>query len=184
MIDPTKITNFCRSIAEQEEFLLFSVSVAGKNSKVQAQKLQQFLSGSNNDETPFQYIARLGEGLTDAIKACKLGQYDRISRCFAELSKKDITSVSFLELLSVSGIGPKTANFFLMHSRKDYVGAALDTHILKFIREQGYDAPKATPPVKQYLKWQTIFLDLCARLWPNRTIAEIDLEIWKSYITN
>jgi thermostable 8-oxoguanine DNA glycosylase len=70
----------------------------------------------------------------------------------------------------------------LLHSRKDYIGAVLDTHLLKFIRAQGYiDAPKSTPPPSKYAKWQKIFLDLCAKLFPDKTIAEVDLEIWKSF---
>ena len=182
MINPLQITNFNRTEAELEEFLLFAVVVAGKNATIQAQKLEQFLSGRIAGSTPFEYIDDLGENLESALRACKLGQYTRIAKCFREVSLYRIEKLMFQDLISIHGISNKTANFFLLHSRKDYVGCALDVHILKFIRTNGYpDAPKQTPPPSKYEKWQNIFIDLCNRLFPDKSLAEADLEIWKSY---
>lgn len=47
MIDPNNITKFYRTEAELEEFLLFCIIVAGKNSKIQAKKLAEFLEGGD-----------------------------------------------------------------------------------------------------------------------------------------
>jgi thermostable 8-oxoguanine DNA glycosylase len=181
MIDPNNITNFNRTETELEEFLLFCVLVAGKNSEVQAKKLQEFLG----DDVchPFLLISYLNrEGkLEQELQKHKLGQYKRISKCFVELLKfgGKLKEVTFFDLIKVYGLGFKTANFFLLHSRKDYVGAVLDTHILTWMRNKGFNTPKSTPPPQKYLYWQEVFLDLCRELWPNISIAQIDLNIWK-----
>ncbi len=43
MIDPRKVTKFDRTPEELEEFLLFSVVVAGKGAFQQAKKLDEFI---------------------------------------------------------------------------------------------------------------------------------------------
>jgi thermostable 8-oxoguanine DNA glycosylase len=181
MIDPLKITNYERTEEELQEFLLFSIVVAGKNSAIQSKKLSEFLTKGS----PFDLIKRLNEkgDLLAHLQSCKMGQYGRIVQSFLGVLKFEgkLSTVSLIELASIKGIGFKTANFFLLHSRKSYIGAVLDTHILKFLRAQGYDAPKSTPPLSQYPKWEQVFLDLCARLYPTQTIADVDLSIWTQY---
>jgi hypothetical protein len=44
MITPTTITNYNRTEEELEEFLLFSILVAGKGAEQQAKKLDAFLA--------------------------------------------------------------------------------------------------------------------------------------------
>lgn len=181
MINPKNITNYNRSESELEEFILFAVLVAGKNSKTQSEKLNLFLG--DNIDSPFDYIEFLidkNELMEKAVKY-KLGQYKRIFRCFTELIKYKnmLSKITKKELMSIYGISSKTANFFLMHSRKGYVGACLDTHILKWLRSLGYNAPKSTPSVKKYDYWEKIFVDECKKIFPNKNLADIDLEIWK-----
>jgi thermostable 8-oxoguanine DNA glycosylase len=94
------------------------------------------------------------------------------------------SAIPDIQLMGIYGISSKTANFFLTHSREGYIGATLDTHLLRWLRTKGYDAPKSTPSVKKYPYWEKIFLDLCAELWPNRSIAEVDLQIWKEMRAN
>jgi thermostable 8-oxoguanine DNA glycosylase len=58
----------------------------------------------------------------------------------------------------------------------------LDVHILKFLRDNGYpNAPKQTPSEKAYLKWEKVFLAVCKEMFPHKSIAEIDLDIWTKY---
>ena len=99
MIDPAKITNFNRTQSQLEEFLLFCIVVAGKNSKVQAAKLGEFLShlrrglGVQSAEenpnlirplSPFALInlARgfCEGGIRPALEKCKMGQYGVLRR--------------------------------------------------------------------------------------------------------
>lgn len=181
-IDPRRITDYERSEHELEEFLLFSVVVAGKRSDVQSQKLAAFLA-SSRAASPFgavRALARRG-ALEAAVRRQKLGQYTRIVGAFHAVAHGgvDLATCSAGELEAVPGIGPKTSRFFLLHSRRGARVAALDTHILAWMRSQGYAAPAATPQGSAaYLRLETAFLGLAdaAGVSP----AEFDLGIWKS----
>lgn len=183
MIDPANITKFDRTQAELEEFLLFCIVAAGKNSKVQAKKLDEFLF--NVDElSPFEWVRELvkTKSLRAALERVKLGQYNRLETAFYQVAHcifpKDC-SLSALE--SVDGIGSKTARFFILHSRPDQQLAVLDTHILRYMREvHGIKTPKATPPKKskRYADLQTQFLALVPT---GTSVADFDLSIWNYY---
>jgi thermostable 8-oxoguanine DNA glycosylase len=190
MITPTNITNYNRTQAELEEFLLFAIIVAGKTAKTQAEKLNQFLKlksklGLPSDTTPFQYLQFLCnlQDMKTPMMVCKLGQYNRIEKAFRGIIQFHgrLDTVSVEELESVEGIGPKTARFFLLHSRPNQRIAALDTHILKYMSEKGYNVPKSTPSKKKYRKIELDFLSECDKAGKN--VADMDLEIWKSYAT-
>ena len=185
MITPHNITNYNRTQAELEEFLLFAILVAGKTAKTQAEKLNQFLTSAKVcDISPFDWIEKLSQycGLMDSMKHYKLGQYNRLDKAFKGILqfKGKLDSVSAQELETIDGIGPKTSRFFLLHSRPNLRVAVLDTHILKFLSEMGYKVPKATPSSKKkYRKIELDFLAECDKQGKN--VADMDLEIWKSY---
>lgn len=186
MIDPTKITNYNRNQRELEEFLLFCIMVAGKSASGTAQKLHQFLMRRENNESPLEYVdalvhEELNLDLDTAMRNVRLGQYKRLGTAFRGILQfqNRLHEVSVEDLESISGIGSKTARFFILHSRPNVSHAVLDTHILKWLREQGVDAPKSTPPKKKYAELEKIFLTFA---WKNEiTPAELDLQIWKSY---
>lgn len=185
MITPTEITNYNRTEAELEEFLMFAILVAGKNSKMQAQKLENFLNPmmSTMGLTPFGVLEHMIKtaSLGTQMKFARLGQYKRIETAFRQILtfKGDLKKVSIQDLESVKGIGSKTARFFILHSRKDVKCAVLDVHILKWLREQGYNAPKQTPSKKKYGLLEQIFL---TEAWKHEmTPADLDLMIWKSF---
>ena len=71
MIDPDDITKFDRTDFELLEFWLFCCIVAGKNSKVQAKKLDEF------------FMHRLsGCDIATSVHNAKLGQYSRLIPIF------------------------------------------------------------------------------------------------------
>ena len=184
MISPTNITNHNRSQSELEEFLLFCIMVAGKSAKQTALKLNQFLNFTRDkDMSPFDYINDLKENdsLDVAVKICKLGQYKRLSRAFGEIVKFQgrLHEVSVEDLESINGIGPKTARFFLLHSRPDQRLAVLDTHLLAHMREDlGMDVPKSTPNKNKYKVLEEKLLKVIDE--SGKTFAEYDLDVWKS----
>ena len=47
-INPSKITDFDRSVEDKELFFLFCISVVGKNSEVQARKINEMFSGTSH----------------------------------------------------------------------------------------------------------------------------------------
>jgi endonuclease III len=190
MVDYLNITNFNRTNEELEEFLIFSILVAGKRADVTAKKLEIFLSGAPDfgylGASPLDYLGHLvttGQLIT-ALTAYRLGQYNRLGLAFAEVLKFRgiLKNISVRRLETVTGIGPKTARFFCLHSREDARHAVLDTHILHFMRDLGYAAPPTTPTGNKYLYWEQVFLSLCAT--EDKSPQAYDLEIWKKYSNN
>jgi hypothetical protein len=179
LIDPHNITDYNRSDDDLQAFWLFCVLVAGKNSKIQARKLADFLRpAAACGFSPFKYIElRSAKFLDEDIRAEKLGQYARVKRCFLESLSLDLRRCTVDDLEAVYGVGPKTARFFLTHSRPDQNFAVLDTHILRWMRVNvdAY-APRATPSGKRYAEVEQDFLAYCAER--NVSPAELDLQIW------
>jgi len=186
VIDPHNITNFNRSRYELEAFWLFSILTAGKNARVQANKLAAFLANTVHMEvTPFEYIQFLetdeDSSLDEAIRHDKLGQYERVHRAFTESLSLDLYNCTVDDLESVYGVGCKTSRFFLLHSRENQQLAVLDTHILKWLRAEGMStAPLKTPTsTNTYKRWEMRFLRHAESL--GRDVAELDLDIWSFY---
>ena len=177
-----------------EWWIVFSVMVSGKKSK-RAEKLTNKLvdnsSWLNTDRIPIFPLTVLRElikenRLAERLRELRTGQYDRIEKALTLLvyfigkGKLDLFNCTAQELEEIPGIGPKTARFFLLRTRSDVRHAALDTHILKWLRSRGYDVPKSTPQSgKRYAEIEKIFLDECDKA--DKTPAVMDMEIWKSY---
>ena len=193
LIDPYNITNFNRTKNELEEFLLFCIVVAGKTAYIQAQKLQDFLTSVNarlmmpEHINPFQTIKSADHHgiLLQEIQKAKLGQYKKIHSAFKYISehKIDLSKTTPEELEQIPGVGMKSSRFFLLHSDINWNNdiAILDTHILKFIKENiDVNAPKSTPTIKvTYKYWEDLFLYWCE--CRNKNVADFDLEVWKLY---
>jgi 3-methyladenine DNA glycosylase/8-oxoguanine DNA glycosylase len=184
-INPTKITNFERSDAELQAFWLFCIFVAGKNADRAGRCVGKLLSHSQAQypNTPFSYLASLGEtGIHNVLVCHRVGQYARITRAILESLSLDLRDASAEELQGVFGVGPKTARFFILHSRRSVNVAVLDTHILRWMREHGIeDAPKSTPPRAKYAHFESLFLCLANVYFPHLSTAEVDLLIWCQY---
>jgi hypothetical protein len=191
MITPTTITNYNRTEAELEEFLMFAILVAGKSAEQQAIKLDLFLKQQQyansvslgHGWTPFEELKLQiqNDYLDGNMRRFKLGQYKRITNAFKGILdlKGRLKSVTIEELEAIKGIGSKTARFFILHSRPDAKVAVLDTHILKWLKEKGYNVPKSTPPKKKYAEIELLFLQ--EAIFHQLNPADLDLEIWKSY---
>jgi thermostable 8-oxoguanine DNA glycosylase len=186
MIDPTQITNYNRTEAELEEFLMFAILVAGKTAKTQAQKLENFLNPmmSTMGLTPFGVLEQMVKtaSLGTQMKFGRLGQYKRIETAFRQILtfKGDLKKVSVQDLESIKGIGPKTARFFILHSRPNAQIACLDVHILKWLaKETRIGMPKATPSGKKYAEIEQLFLTEASIR--GMAPADLDLQIWKSF---
>ena len=184
LVDPNNITKFDCTDHELQLVLLFWICAAGKKASTAARNLDRMLSyGSDRfgmDE-PFKIIRRFGAELAESMRIHGIGCYNNKSRSMLDLADKDfdLKKCSVSDLESVHCIGPKTARCFLIHSRKDARFAGLDTHALKYMREQGFDVPKSTPSGKKYLDLEAKFLEMADR--SGKTPAEFDLDIWRHY---
>ena len=184
MIDPDIITQYNLNEKELQEHILFWVCAAGKNGRTAAKCCDKFLNliGANEIYLPFTVIQGLPrEILPGLLKNCGIGCYNSKARTMWELahSKLNLKTCTAEDLEEIYGIGMKTSRCFILHSRENARYAGLDTHILKFLRKLGYDAPKSTPTGKKYLKLESIFLKYADKL--GKKPADLDLEIWNKY---
>jgi thermostable 8-oxoguanine DNA glycosylase len=189
MIDPTRITDFNQTKEQLEEFLLFWICAAGKNAKSAAKGLDSLMTElhykTGLDWAPFAAIREYGKRkLPAALKRNGIGCYNQKARTFWELANSgfNLKTCSAADLETIPGIGMKTSRCFIIHSRKEADCAGLDVHILRYLRDQGYEVPKQTPTKKEYLRIEQIFIDLARKA--NRPIAEFDLAIWNQYSGN
>lgn len=180
-IDPKQVTQYDRSQAELEAFWLFCILVAGKNSDTTSNVLARMLSSVKNG-TPFDSIRSLGEiGLHNLLVVHRVGQYSRIQKAIWSSLDLDLRTCTKEDLMEIHGVGPKTARFFLLHTREFCDEIVLDTHILRWMREKcGIEnAPANTP--QDETEYEEL-ASLCKRLmnshYPNMTLAQIDLLIW------
>lgn len=165
-----------------EARLLYSVVVAGKNAKFANDVIRRWLKNNTlSDETPFETIRHLDESgaLEDSFRLARTGNYGKVTAAARGMARAglDLYTCTPGDLERVKGIGPKTSRFFIMWTRPDASYAALDVHILRWLRAQGYDAPKSTPQSqKRYAELEHIFIkEAEAR---GKTPRELDEEIW------
>ena len=136
---------------------------------------------------PFQSLKSAEQHgiLFEEIKKAKLGQYKKIYSGFKYITEREynLSRMTPQILEEIPGVGMKTSRFFLLHSDTFYKDkiAILDTHILKFIKENIDErAPKSTPVIPlTYRFWEERFLNWCEQ--NNKNVADFDLEVWKSY---
>lgn len=182
-IDPKQVTQYDRSQAELEAFWLFCILVAGKNSDTTSRVLERLLSNRIfPNMSPFEYIRSLGStGLYNLLVANRVGQYHRIHEAIWSSLDLDLYTCTKDDLMEIHGVGPKTARFFLLHTREFCDEIVLDTHILRWMREKcGVEnAPANTPQnEKQYEELASLCKRLMNAHYPNMSLAQIDLLIW------
>lgn len=185
MVDPFNVTNFERSLRELEEYFLFCVAVAGKKATMIAGKIDEFLSESRADETPFEYVLRLDfEGrLAERLLEVRLGKYAVLSRAYPlAAAKPGLVHASSDELEMIPGVGPKTARFFILHTRPDARVAVIDTHVLKYLKSRGHKVPKGFPTGQTYARLEALMLEEIDA--SGMTGAEFDLAVWSHYASN
>jgi thermostable 8-oxoguanine DNA glycosylase len=178
---PTDITNYNRTDVELQTFWLFCVLVAGKNSDTTA-KLVKKLLNNRGDMTPFEFIKSLKlVELHNYLVSHRVGQYDRIKKALFFSARLNLRTCTRDDLLEIHGVGPKTARFFLLHTREFCDEVVLDTHILRWMREKCgiKDAPKNTPQnPEKYAKFAGLCKYLIEQHFPGLSLAQADLMIW------
>tara|TARA_B000000557_G_scaffold77247_1_gene61869 strand:- start:16061 stop:16654 length:594 start_codon:yes stop_codon:yes gene_type:complete len=193
MIDPKKVTDYNRNEWQLQEFLIYCICVAGKKSEIESPKVRKFCTDPRFGFglTPFQLIRKLlsvssveGDGLMQHLKKHKIAPYQQRYNSFKDivtLLDKDLREVTIDELQEVRGISTKTSRFFLTHSREDFDEPVLDTHILRFLSDFGYnDVPKSTPQnPKVYERLSKLFRSIAR--FEGKSVTDFDLEVWTKY---
>lgn len=169
------------SLWELQARLIYAVLVAGK-SAVFAEAKVLALVGDRIDDLPFDVIReyiRRGD-IEEWLRSERVGTYGRLMKCFPDLVELDPRTCTIHQLEAVHGVGPKTARFFVLWTRPGAMCAALDTHILKWLRSLGYDAPKSTPQAgARYDELEKVFLHEAEKR--GKAPRDLDFEVWDSY---
>lgn len=189
MINPDKITNYNLSTSKLEENLVFWVLVAGKTAKTTAKNLDKLLKklhaygweGKKN--SPLQLLNRFNvEELALILKACGFGCYNLKAESLKQLASANLNlkTCSVEDLEKIKGIGRKTSRCFVMHTRKNARCAGLDTHLLKFLNDLGYNVPRSTPGSDRlYKEVEGKLLSVVDKT--KRSPAALDLLVWRVY---
>ena len=194
MIDPYDLTKPWDARRLQEWFL-FGVCVAGKGASQTADKVEALIADMKafacrvngspimmKNLTPFgavNYAIIFGK-LVYFLRKHKLGQYTRINKAFRDMVKIDPATVALEELERIHGVGPKTARMLLLYTRPDEKMIPLDTHILKWLRTHGYDAPKSTPSSgRKYKELEQAFIAEGKKR--GYSPKEFDTLVWQQY---
>lgn len=180
-IDYNNITNYQRSVTELTGFLLWCTVTPGKRSDVITPKFNNIL----DQHDPTKLVKAHGKTVRTALEKQGIGQYDRIMKCWKQIGQNikplgKLKNITRKELLAIDGIGPKTASFFIVHSRPWSELAVLDVHILHYLQEQypKYPVSRGTPQeLDEYKRLEQMFLGIAAS--QNKTPADLDLEIWR-----
>lgn len=193
MIDPKKVTDYNRNEWQLQEFLIYCVCVAGKKSEIESPKVRKFCMDARFGFglKPFELIRKLlsvssveEDGLMQHLKKHKIAPYQQRYNSFKDivtLLDTDLREVTIDQLQEVRGISTKTSRFFLTHSREDFDEPVLDTHILRFLRDFGYnDVPKSTPQnPKVYERLSRLFRSIAR--FEGKSVTDFDLEVWTKY---
>ena len=193
MIDPKKVTDYNRNEWQLQEFLIYCVCVAGKKSEIESPKVRKFCMDARfgHGLTPFELIRKLlsvssveEDGLMQHLKKYKIAPYQQRYNSLKDivtLLDTDLREVTIDQLQEVRGISTKTSRFFLTHSREDFDEPVLDTHILRFLSDFGYnDVPKSTPQnPKVYERLSRLFRSIAR--FEGKSVTDFDLEVWTKY---
>jgi len=171
-------------IPELECRLLYSVIVAGKNAAFANCVMRRWLAGHTlyqKGETAFEAIRRLDStgALETSFRDVRSGNYGKVTSAARGMANAglDLLHCTPQDLEKIKGIGPKTSRFFIIWTRPEARYAALDVHILRWLRKQGYNAPKSTPQSsKRYAELEQAFLDEAEKR--KKLPRELDMEIW------
>lgn len=180
-VHPSALTRNLRT-EDLQGFLIHGLFVAGKSARHVKQAMDRFYK--NPGRTPFDKVRRLimKGRLRAALRDARVGNYTKNERGLREMvrGKLDLRRCSVEELERIHGISRKTARYFVLYTRPNARVAALDVHMLKFLKLLGYDVPKNTPSsLKRYEELQTIVLELADKA--GMTPAELDSAVWRYY---
>src|SRR5512136_3269453 len=170
-----------QEVSHLQTCLVYAIIVAGKSAMFASQVIIRLF---HSDSLPFDQVREWihERRLLQKLKRARTGNYTKLSKALRQLvaiPDLDLRHISVSDLEAVHGIGPKTARFFVLWTRPGAQCAALDVHVLRWLRAQGYDAPRQTPTSrKRYDELESIFLTEAAIR--SLTPGEFDRKIWEA----
>ena len=181
-IDYNKITKYNRNVEQLLTFLLWCTVTPGKKSEVITPKFNNMFS---KEHPPSTVIKLHGKTIRTLLTKNGIGQYDRVMNAWKAIRNiqpfGQLRTITRDELVTIPGIGPKTASFFIVHSRKWQEMAVLDVHILRWLQKEfpSFNIPETTPQdINIYKQIEALFLGKACQL--DMSPADLDNHIWQS----
>ncbi len=159
--------------------LIYSIIVAGKSARFAAAAIERL--GLSRSHDSFQavrlWIAR--GRLLETLRKARTGNYCKITNALIQFVRTpiDLRTCTPAQLEEIHGIGPKTSRFFILWTRPGARYAALDVHVLRWMRARGYNAPETTPSGAKYRELEMAFLAEADKR--GVTPRELDAQIWR-----
>ena len=177
---------FDASRQQKEEFLIFSIMVAGKGADRTWKVVKKFLA-LYNPEFPFRSVQNMIDDgrLRECLEEARTGQYNRLCKALPELIQIDPEECTLEDLEKIHGIGKKTSRFYKLYTDPEFEGIPLDTHLLKFLNDIGIEAPRSTPQSsKRYKELEEKLIKLYHDSKPYtglESLSDFDYFIWWHY---
>lgn len=173
---------FDRTLAELQQYILSCILTAGNRAEFAEQKVNEITADVPNGTLPCEFLMDKGD-LEVYLRSRRTGKYRYLARAIERISQLDLKNATDVELRSIPGVSFKTSRIFMLRSRYNVSHAAIDTHTLKFLRENGVADVSDTPPTSEcdYLKLEAELLRLLSEKYPTLTPAEADEKVWNSY---
>lgn len=167
----TKLFDFLYSeYLEYEEDNLFNHL---KNKNIEISEMINYIKENilinmkNVELTPFQILKKLKDEnkLEVNLKKTKIGKYTLILRAIDDILSLNLNlndKIKISDLENITGLSLKTSRFFVIHSYPNEEYAALDTHVLKFLKLNLIkNVPQSTPSNKElYYLLEKKFLNI------------------------
>lgn len=189
LFNPRSPFCFSATMREQYHLLTFCAMVAGKSAMPAARKLTDLMRRS--PELDYESIILSGNRVNEdqidkSLRLARTGKYKLLTRYFDHMQSCPVftnilysASYRFI-LLSVPGIGLKSASMFLAYTNPSARVAILDVHILKFLASLGYSVPASSPQDHgTYAQVEHLFLLHADRL--NVRPWVLDIFLWRRY---
>ena len=172
-----------RQKSELQAKLIYALIVAGKSARFADEKTRALLEHRHPGELPFDMLGRLNVAmkLWDTLHEVRTGNYRKLEKAFQYLDNSDLDLVTCTpqQLEFIPGVGPKTSRFFILWTRPDAECAALDVHILRWLRSLGYLAPFTTPQNGEtYRHWERVFLKEAQDR--GMKPSKLDAQVWEA----
>lgn len=163
--------------------MAFCICVAGKNAKTTAKAINKLVELSAEGDVVSEFLYFNPQQAQDWLKSVGIGCQRKNAAALHTIAHRIfmrsafLAEASFDDLMAIPGIGPKTAAYFLMHTRENPTVAVLDRHILRWMGE-----PDQTPSnMKRYMELSDRFLREASIRGMHP--ADLDLRVWKEMRT-
>lgn len=147
---------------KRERKLIFAIIVAGKSARFAEAVMQRLFPEDRNNESYLEEIVEWYHRgvIREKLEAARTGNYTKLENAFEYICENgvDLDNPTPEKLEQIPGVGPKTSRFYILWTDHTARVAALDVHVLRWMKDKGYDVPKSTPNGKKYLEIEKLFI--------------------------